>query len=353
VTESPQQSSSKETPPPKGKSFNLIAIVGRLVFLGLVGIIGTGAGIALGVFSPDRTPKEPFLEKTLQKIHLMGETRVTSPSISNINNSPEVSSPPLPLPKASMVSPNPPATSPSPPSSPEKLQTQKDLQQAQQQLKELSDRTTSLEQKSGISSSKDNLETRLERLAQQLATKTPSPASSSTLLDNSSSKTTQSTPSPTTSNISPSSSPITTPTTTTSPAIAPTSPPPNPLLPLTYGGTNQKKITLPPDSLFDSSIGNNSTLRPESILLLSQVASELRGITGTTVQVAVHSNLAGEAESDRRLSFQQAKTIREYLATQLGDRFRFVAIGYGSTRPLFVAEGNNRPENRRIEIIVE
>lgn len=333
MTESPRrlpESSPSATPPQRGERFGVVKGLVRLVFLSLAGLIGIGAGAALAVFFPDRNPQPPFLETALQNLRLTGETRVTP----NINNSPEVLPASPILPSASSPTESPLSSANSSPNA-EASQLQRDLQQAQQQLKEVNDRTASLEQKLGVPSPNDSLENRLERLSQlsqKLATASP---------PNTSTTTPQATPSNT-------SSPNTTPSTTPSTLVVPSPTSPNSPSPIIYGGINQKKITLPSDPLFD---GNSSTLRPEAIILLSQVANELRGIPGTAVQVTVHTNLSGEPDNDRRLSFQQAKTIREYLATQLGDRFRFVAIGYGSSRPLVTAI--DRPENRRIEMIVE
>lgn len=343
MTESPPRlpaSSPNDTPPQDGGGFGLGGMVLRLFFLGLVGIISTGAGVALAVFLPDRNPQAPFIEVALQNLRLTGETRIV-PNISptvvpNINNSPEVlpvsPAPASPRPSSSPNSTITPETSPA---NTEAAQLRQDLQQVQKQFKDLGDRTASLEQKLGISATNGSLETRLEKLSQQLSqSPTPSPTPLNT---------------PKTSSPSPAQTIASSPSSTTTATPPPSNPiSPNSPSPITYGIALQKKITLPTDSLFE---GTSSTLRPESILLLSQVANELRGIAGSTVQVTVHSNLGGEPSNDRRLSFQQAKTIREYLATQLGDRFRFVAIGYGSTRPLLAPA--ERPENRRIEIIVE
>lgn len=347
MTKSPSQSpaSAPNTPPPRNRgSFGLGGLF-RLVFLGLVGGVGIVGGMALAVFLPNRNPQPPFLEAVLQNLRLVGETKVAPsvfpPVVPNSNNSPEVSpvSPidsatPSPSPNSTNSPANSPANSPTISSTnPEAAQLQQDLQQVRQQFKEISDRTTSLEQKLGVKEPTGSLETRLEKLSQQLQTPTTSPSPT----NNGASPTS---PTPTeTSPASPSPNSPGSPTTSVSP---------NASLPITFGGAMQKKITLPTDPLFDS---NSNILRPEAIVLLSQVANELRGVAGTTVQVTVHTNLSGEPNNDRRLSFQQAKAVREYLATQLGDRFRFVAIGYGSTRPLVAA--SDRPENRRIEIIVE
>lgn len=340
MTESPPrlpESSPNPSPPQKKKGF--WGGLGQLIFLGLVGLTSTAGGVALAAVFPDRNPQAPFLETALQYLRLTGETRVASPIVPsltpNINNSPEVL-PASPLAPTSPATASPPASiAPTPTSTPsnaETAQLQEDLRQLQQQLKETSDRTASLERKLGVSSPNGSLETRLEKLSQQVqtlatpldTTKTPAPSPAATA----------------------SSSP--TPTSTASAASPPVTIPLNSPFPITSEAARQRKITLPTDPLFDS---NSNTLRPETILLLSQVANELRGIPGTRVLVTVHSNLGGEPSNDRRLSFQQAKTIREYLATQLGDRFRFVAIGYGSTRPLVAPV--DRPENRRIEITVE
>ncbi len=352
--------SSPNTPPPqRRKGFGLGGALIRLVFLGLVGAISTGGGVALAVFFPSRNPQAPFLEKALQNLRLVGETRVAPsvlPSIvPNSNNSPEVlpaspiagtatpSSSPVPDTTSSPTTS--PTTSPTPsptssPTNPEAAQLQQDVEKVRQQLKEIGDRTTSLEQKLGVTDSQGSLETRLEKLSQQLQTQQlQTPATPRDTLK----AAPPSPPSP----VSPL-TPSPAETITASPNSPASLNPPSSPLPITAGATIQKKITLPTDPLFDS---NSNILRPESILLLSQVANELRGIAGTTVQVTVHTSLSGEPNKDRRLSFQQAKAVREYLATQLGDRFRFVAIGYGSTRPLVAA--SDRLENRRIEIIVE
>lgn len=347
MTESPPQlpASAPNNPPPRSRGSFGFGGLFRLVFLSLVGGVGIVGGVALAGFFPDRNPQAPFLETALQNFRLSGETRVAAPVITNSNNYPEVlpvspvdtaSATPSPSPSSTITPTNTPTSSPT---NPEAAQIQQDLQQVRQQLKEIGDRTASLEQKLGVADTKGSLETRVEKLSQQLKTlATPAP----TPLDTP--KTAS--PSPTTT-ASPAQTIISSPSANT-PSVAVSISSPSFSLPITSGGTTQKKITLPTDPLFDS---NSNILRPESILLLSQVANELRGIVGTTVQVTVHNNLSGEPSNDRRLSFQQAKAIREYLATQLGDRFRFVAIGYGSTRPLVAI--TDRPENRRIEIIVE
>jgi OOP family OmpA-OmpF porin len=348
VTESP--SPPEKTPKPKSSPAKpakksskggswLGGLLWRLIFLGLVGGLGTGLGAALAVVYPDRNPQAPFLDTALRSLGLIGETRVpvSNPLDINLNNNLNPSSPsPSIVPSTFPTS----ATTPTPPSSPQALNQElqqelaQELQQVQQEARELLDRTASIEQQLGNPNPSSNLETRLDNLAQQLAA-SPSPITSPT---NSS---------------TPTSSPITSSTGLPTPAIANSPSPVTPLNPSTIPlGSNQQKITLPPDTLFDRTTDNN-ILRPEAIVLLSQIVSELRGISGTTIQVTAHTNLGGDAARDRILSFQQAKAIREYLATQLGDRFRFVTIGYGNTRPLTTTVAAGQPENRRIEIIVE
>lgn len=340
-----------ETPtPPKKSNSWFLGLLGRLIFLSLVGGISLGAGAALAVFYPDRKPQAPFLETALQNLHLTGETRV-DPTPNSSPDSRLISSTPLtdlaPSPSSSFAATTTPTPSaPSIPSSSgtplsttlgaaEKEKLQQDLQKAQQELKGLNDRAASLEQKLGISTPTGSLESRLKDISRQLA-----PGPSPILIPTTSSA--QPSPSPSSTGSTPNLASPTSPTGFTSSGT----PIPNPPL-----RSNQKKITLPPDSLFDK---ESSILRPEAILLLSQVVNELQGIAGTSIQVTAHTNLMGEPNSDRRLSFQQAKSIREYLATQLGDRFRFITIGYGSTRPLFTPVGeSDRRRNRRIEIIVE
>ena len=333
-TPKPKSSSSKTSTktskkPSKGGGSWLGSLLWRLIFLGLIGVLGTGLGTALAVLYPDRNPQAPFLDIALRSLGLIGETRVptSNPADSNLNNNlnnnlnPSPSIAPSTPPTASTI------PTPTPPSSPQvpNQELQQELQQVQQEARKLLDRTASIEQQLGNPSPDptSDLETRLNNLAQQLATPSPAPTTSPTGLP---------TPTPLIAN-------------SPSPFI-----PQNPsTIPL---GSNQQKITLPPDTLFDRTTDNN-ILRPEAIVLLSQVVNELRDINGTTIQVTAHTNLGGGADRDRILSFQQAKAIREYLATQLGDRFRFVTIGYGNTRPLATTTAAGQPENRRIEIIVE
>jgi outer membrane protein OmpA-like peptidoglycan-associated protein len=89
----------------------------------------------------------------------------------------------------------------------------------------------------------------------------------------------------------------------------------------------QQRVTLPSKLLFDG-VG----LRPESIAILAPVVEDLKKLPYKTILINTHSS----AEPGPAISFQQAKSLREYLATQMGDRYRLVAIGYGNSRPISV-----------------
>ncbi len=117
-------------------------------------------------------------------------------------------------------------------------------------------------------------------------------------------------------------------------------------------------VTLPSNALFDAT---QTSLRPESLAILDSLISDLQRYPGATVRVSAHVDKQGADETDRSLSFEQAKAVKQYLTSKLGKNYQWVAIGYGHSRPLAgntsssspqVSEGD-RQRNRRIEIAID
>ncbi|MBW4516784.1 MAG: OmpA family protein [Timaviella obliquedivisa GSE-PSE-MK23-08B] len=118
-------------------------------------------------------------------------------------------------------------------------------------------------------------------------------------------------------------------------------------------------VTLPSDSLFDAT---QTTLRPESLALLDSLISDLQRYPGATVRVLAHVDEQGAVAADRSRSFEQAKVVKQYLSSKLGENYQWVAIGYGHSRPLAgnssqgdstrMSQGD-RQRNRRIEIAID
>jgi outer membrane protein OmpA-like peptidoglycan-associated protein len=68
------------------------------------------------------------------------------------------------------------------------------------------------------------------------------------------------------------------------------------------------------------------------------------------LSIAGHTDNVGNADANVKLSNERAKTVKDYLLSQGIKSNRFIAIGFGSARPVAT---NNTPEgkfeNRRVE----
>ena len=110
------------------------------------------------------------------------------------------------------------------------------------------------------------------------------------------------------------------------------------------------KVTLPSDILFEE----NDTLRPESNLILDKIIADLRDYPPTTIRITAHTDDTGETQDNRELSFSRAKAVEQYLAEALGDKYNWLTVGDGATRPLVPNDSpTNQQRNRRVEIAVE
>ncbi len=110
------------------------------------------------------------------------------------------------------------------------------------------------------------------------------------------------------------------------------------------------KVTLPSDILFEE----NNTLRPESNLILDKIIADLRDYPASTIRITAHTDDTGETQDNRELSFSRAKAVEQYLAEALGDKYKWLTVGDGATRPLVPNDSpTNQQRNRRVEIAVE
>ncbi|MDX2214121.1 MAG: OmpA family protein [Oculatellaceae cyanobacterium bins.114] len=115
-------------------------------------------------------------------------------------------------------------------------------------------------------------------------------------------------------------------------------------------------FTLPSDALFEA---DQTVLRPDTQSILDAVKQDIQRYPGAVIYIASHtdSDIASASESpsqSRTRSLAQAQAIEQDLAETLGDRYHWVTIGYGSTRPLVPNDSPiNQQRNRRIEIIIE
>ena len=109
-------------------------------------------------------------------------------------------------------------------------------------------------------------------------------------------------------------------------------------------------VTLPSDVLFDT---GSISLRAGTSAILDNLVAELRSYEGATVRVAGHTDDAGEEADNRNVSFARAQAVVQYLSGVLGQRYHWVAIGYGESRPSVDNSSEiNRQRNRRIEVAI-
>lgn len=109
------------------------------------------------------------------------------------------------------------------------------------------------------------------------------------------------------------------------------------------------RVTLPSDALFQE----GSVLKPNASAILDNLVVELQSQPGGMIQIAGHTDDAGEALANRDLSFRQATVVQGYLAKSLNRRYHLSAVGYGESRPLLDNNNNlHRQRNRRLEIAI-
>lgn len=121
--------------------------------------------------------------------------------------------------------------------------------------------------------------------------------------------------------------------------------------PTAFFADNARTAILPSDALFEA---NQTILRPEAGPILNQIASELQKYPGATILIAAHTDGAGTDKDNRALSFRQAQVIEQYLASVLNNRYHWLVVGYGETKPIAPNDTPaNLQRNRRLEITIQ
>lgn len=311
---------------PRRSSWNwgraLLVLIFRLLLLGVSGSLAALLGIAIAQLYPGKITEPPLAEKLLQGSQALTDNfkQVTqsqsSPGTAPGGDSgaaPTDATPSNPAPITTLPPAVPSAQSASPSlSDADRQQAQTELTQLQGELQKLNDRATALAGRVGGAGATTSLEEQLQTIQHQLDPNAPAPTVSSTQPQN------QSVLAPTTS---------------------------------TLAENGQLMVTLPSDALF---VENQTTLRPETSVLLDTIVTDLRNYPGATIQVAGHTDSQGAGADDRSRSFEQATAVAQYLSNKLGEDYRWMVLGYGSSRP--VADNTsdlNRQRNRRIEIVID
>lgn len=92
-----------------------------------------------------------------------------------------------------------------------------------------------------------------------------------------------------------------------------------------------QKFTLAADALFDF---DKSSLRPEGMKKLDDLADALRGKQHDTILATGHTDRIGSLRYNQRLSERRAETVKKYLQGKGLDVSRINAIGKGKTQPV-------------------
>ena len=122
---------------------------------------------------------------------------------------------------------------------------------------------------------------------------------------------------------------------------------------------NEAKVIYDGDNLVIRLYGLNfqsgkSVILPEYFSLLRKVQEAIKEFSDSHVLLEGHTDSIGNPSTNKRLSEERAKAVREYiLANMEVERAQVSAIGYGDTKPVAsnkTTEG--RELNRRIDVVI-
>jgi OOP family OmpA-OmpF porin len=96
-----------------------------------------------------------------------------------------------------------------------------------------------------------------------------------------------------------------------------------------------------------------ANIDPDSAGLLDRLIETALRCPTTTIEIAGHTDSAGEDAANQALSEKRAQAVVDYLVKSGMPAARFTAVGYGSTQPVADNESDEgKAQNRRIEFLV-
>jgi outer membrane protein OmpA-like peptidoglycan-associated protein len=118
----------------------------------------------------------------------------------------------------------------------------------------------------------------------------------------------------------------------------------------------QVRLYLAADVLFDY---DKSTIRPDAVNTLHQVADIIRTRSKGVVRVEGYTDSKGNAAYNARLSEQRAASVKEWLVSREGLNTTMTTLGFGPANPVAPnakPDGSDDPtgrqKNRRVEIVI-
>jgi outer membrane protein OmpA-like peptidoglycan-associated protein/opacity protein-like surface antigen len=96
---------------------------------------------------------------------------------------------------------------------------------------------------------------------------------------------------------------------------------------------------------------NSAEISAASYTVLERVATQLASWTGGRIEVAGHTDAAGEAEYNQELSRRRAEAVRDYLRSRGVNDDLLVVRGFGETKPIADnSSPDGRAQNRRVTL---
>lgn len=97
---------------------------------------------------------------------------------------------------------------------------------------------------------------------------------------------------------------------------------------------------------------DKATLKPEGQEAVQEIEKVLQSDKGLKLSIEGHTDDTGNADHNKKLSEDRAKTVLKALVTSGTDQSRLKAVGYGAQKPSVPNDSEeNRAKNRRVELV--
>jgi outer membrane protein OmpA-like peptidoglycan-associated protein len=98
---------------------------------------------------------------------------------------------------------------------------------------------------------------------------------------------------------------------------------------------------------------NSSDLKTSSFLELDRIIELMQQNPGLVIEIAAHTDDQGDDDYNFKLSERRAQSVVSYLTTKGISGKRYVARGYGKTKPVVANDSDEtRAQNRRVELLI-